>query len=198
MVINETSDNPGAGCPGDGTGMLRELLKRNETGTIFGYIYDKEILDKAMAAGIGGTVSGLLGGKSDRCHGDPVPIENAVVRALSDGRGIYLTPNKVGQVVNYQGLARLQIGNTEVIVAGTCANQTYDDRPFLLTGADINQYRIVVLKSATHFRGWFENRAKAIVTANTPGNSAENFAWFPYKKLRRPIYPLDPDMEFEP
>ncbi len=198
VVINEASDNPGSGCPGDGTGMLRELLRRNEKGTIFGYIYDKEIFEKACAAGIGGKVSGLLGGKSDHCHGEPVPIENAVVRALSDGRGIYLTPNKVGQVVDYKGLARLQIGNAEVIVAGTCANQTYDDRPFLLTGADINQYRIVILKSCTHFRAWFESRAKAIVTANTPGNSAENFALFHYKKLRRPIYPLDPDMEFNP
>lgn len=198
VAINETSDNPGAGCPGDGTGMLRELLKRNEPGTIFGYIFDKEILDKAMAAGIGGTVSGLLGGKSDRCHGDPVPIENALVRALSDGRGIYVTPNKVGQDVNYRGLARLQIGNAEVIVAGACANQTFDDRPFVLTGADLNQYRIAVLKSSTHFHGWFDDHAKAIVTANTPGNSTENFSLFPYKKLRRPLYPLDPEMTFEP
>ena len=197
VVIHEASDNPGGGTPGDGTGMLREMLRRNEEKTVLGYIFDKEIVEKACAAGIGGRISGLLGGKTDRCHGDPVEIRDAVVCALSDGQGIYLSPNKVGQKCDYHRMARLRIGNAEVIVAETCANQTYDDRPFLLTGADINQYRIVLLKSATHFRSWFEGRAKAIVTANTPGNTAENFALFPYRKLTRPVYPLDPDMEFD-
>ena len=198
VLIHEASDNPGGGSPGDGTGMLREMLRRNEPGTIFGYIFDWEVLEMAQKAGVGGRVSGLLGGKTDRCHGDPVPFKNAEVLALSDGVGTYLTPNKAGQRVDYQGLARLRIGNAEVIVAGTCANQTYDDRPFALTGADITKYRIVLLKSATHFRAWFQDRAKAIITANTPGNTTENFSLFHYKKLRRPIYPLDPEMEFEP
>ena len=198
VVIHEASDNPGGGCPGDGTGMLREMLRRNEPGTIFGYIFDREILELAQKAGVGGNISGLLGAKTDHCHGEPVPIRNAEVLALSDGIGIYLTPNKAGQRVDYQGLARLRIGNAEVIVAGTCANQTYDDRPFALTGADIRGYRIILLKSATHFRAWFQDRAKAIITANTPGNTTENFALFPYQKLPRPIYPLDPDMEFKP
>ena len=198
VLIHEASDNPGGGSPGDGTGMLREMLRRNEPGTIFGYIYDREILEKAKAAGVGGRVNGLLGGKTSNLCGAPVPIENAEVLALSDGVGIYLTPNKVGQKVDYQGLARLRIGNAEVVVAGTCANQTYDDRPFALTGADIRDYRIVIIKSATHFRAWFQDRAKAIITANTPGTTTEDFSLFPYRKLRRPIYPLDPEMEFRP
>ena len=41
------------------------------------------------------------------------------------------------------------------------------------------------------------DRAKAIITANTPGTTTEDFSLFPYQKLRRPIYPLDPGMEFE-
>jgi microcystin degradation protein MlrC len=55
----------------------------------------------------------------------------------------------------------------------------------------------VLINSATHFRSWFEGRAKAIVTANTPGITAENFALFRYRKLQRPVYPLDPDMEWD-
>ena len=197
VLSHEASDNPGGGSPGDGTGMLREMLRRNEPGTIFGYIFDREILELARKTGVGGRISGLLGGKTSSLCGAPVQIDNAEVLALSDGVGIYLTPNKVGQRVDYQGLARLRVGNAEVIVAGTCANQTYDDRPFALTGADIEDYRIVIIKSATHFRAWFQDRAKAIITANTPGTTTEDFSLFPYKKLRRPIYPLDPEMEFE-
>ena len=36
VVINEASDNPGGGAPGDGTHLLREMLKRNLPGTIMG------------------------------------------------------------------------------------------------------------------------------------------------------------------
>ncbi|MBQ6544881.1 MAG: MlrC C-terminal domain-containing protein [Lachnospiraceae bacterium] len=70
--------------------------------------------------------------------------------------------------------------------------------PAFVTDADITKYRIVLLKSATHFRAWFQGRAKAIITANTPGITTEDFSLFPYRKLRRPIYPLDPGMTFAP
>ena len=36
IIINETSDNPGAGGPGDGTHLLRTLLYRNIPGSCFG------------------------------------------------------------------------------------------------------------------------------------------------------------------
>ena len=196
VLINEASDNPGSGAPGDGTGMLRELLVRNREKSIFGYIYDPEIVELAGRAGVGGRISGFLGGKTDHLHGAPVELRDALVCSLSDGKGTYVSPNKAGQPVDYRRMARLRVGNAEVIVASACANQTFDDRPFLLTGADIDQYDIVVIKSATHFRSWFEGRAKGIVTANTPGITTEDFSLFHYKKLKRPVYPLDPDMEF--
>jgi len=196
VLIHEASDNAGAGCPNDGTGMLRELLHRNEPDTILGYIHDREIALKACEAGIGGRISGLLGGKTDRCHGDPVEIKDALVCGLSDGEARYVAPPRFGQRVSYGKTARLRIGNVDVIVCETQANQTYDDRPFMLTGADINQYRIVVIKSAAHFRGYFIPRAKAIVTANTPGNATANFNQLNYKKITRPIYPLDLNMTF--
>ena len=196
VLINEASDNPGGGAPGDGTWMLREFLNRNRKKSIFGYIYDSEIVELAFRAGVGGKISGFLGGKTDHLHGNPVKIQDALVCNLSDGKGIYDSPNKIGQPVDYQRMARLKVGNAEVVVASVCANQTFDDRPFLLTGADINQYDIVVIKSATHFRSWFEKRAKGIVTANNPGVTSEDFSSFQYKKIRRPIYPLDPNMSF--
>jgi len=196
VLIHEASDNAGGGCPNDGTGMLRELLRRNEPGTILGYIHDEEIALAACAAGIGGKISGLLGGKTDNRHGAPVEIRDAVVCALSDGEAIYTAPPRFGQHVSYGKTARLRIGNAEVVVTEKMSNQTFDDRPFLITGADIEQYRIVVIKSATHFRGFFLPRAKAIVTANTPGNCTANFHQLPYERIKRPIYPLDPDTTF--
>ncbi|MBQ4649271.1 MAG: M81 family metallopeptidase [Firmicutes bacterium] len=196
VVINETSDNPGGGTPGDGTHLLREFLRRNLKGSIMGYIADSEIALKAHEAGIGGHISGLLGGKTDNQHGEPVEFENAQVMALSDGHAIYTSPMYEGLPVCYGKTARLRIGNVEVVVSETLSQQTFDDRPFAITGADLEKYRIVGLKSSVHFRAFFQPRAKAIVTADPPGIQTANFHQLSYKKIRRPVYPLDPETTF--
>ena len=196
VVINETSDNPGGGTPGDGTHLLREFLRRDLEGSIFGYIPDKEIALKAHEIGVGGSISGLLGGKTDNQHGTPIAFENAKVIALSDGHAIYTTPVYKDLPVCYGKTARLRIGNVEVVVSETLSQQTFDDRPFIIVGADLEQYRIIGLKSSVHFRAFFQSRAKAIITADPPGIHTSNFKQIPYKKIRHPIYPLDPETTF--
>ncbi|MBQ6798843.1 MAG: M81 family metallopeptidase, partial [Oscillospiraceae bacterium] len=57
IVINESSDNPGGGAPGDGTHLLREMLKRNLPDTAFGFITDPEVARLAAEAGVGATIS---------------------------------------------------------------------------------------------------------------------------------------------
>lgn len=196
VVINEASDNPGGGCPCDGTWMLQELLRRDQPGSIVGFIFDPEMAAKAHAAGVGGKVSGKLGGKTDNIHGAPVDVVDAEVCALSDGKATYVTPMQKGQPICYGKTARLRIGQVEVIVTSILAGQTLDDRVFLVTGADINDYDIVCIKSTTHFRAFFQPRAKAIVTTNPPGIHTADYSLLTYHKIQRPIYPLDPDTTF--
>lgn len=196
VVINETSDNPGGGTPGDGTHLLREFLRRDLEGTIMGYIHDEEIALKAHEAGVGSTISGFLGGKTDKLHGEPIAFENASVIALSDGKAVYTSPMYKGLPVSYGKTARIRIGNVEVIVTENLSQQTFDDRPFSITGADIENYRIVGLKSSAHFRAFFQERAKAIVTADPPGIHTANFKQLAYKNIKRPIYPLDAETTF--
>ena len=171
-------------------------LRRDLEGAIMGYIPDKEIALKAHKAGVGATISGLLGGKTDNQHGEPIAFENAKVIALSDGHAIYTSPMYKGLPVCYGKTARLRIGKVEVVVSETLSQQTFDDRPFIIVGADLEQYRVVGVKSSAHFRAFFQPRAKAIVTADPPGIHTSNFKQLPYKKIRHPMYPLDPETTF--
>ena len=98
--------------------------------------------------------------------------------------------------ISYGKSARLKIGNAEVVVTENLMQQAFDNIPFVMVGADIDQYDIVGVKSSNHFRAWFEPRAKGIVTADTPGIGTENLKQLPYKQIRRPIFPLDEDTEF--
>ncbi|WP_164855274.1 M81 family metallopeptidase [Sinorhizobium meliloti] len=195
VVIVEISDNPGAGAPGTGTHLLREVLRRDPKKAIFGFICDPEIALLAHKVGVGGVASGLLGGKTDEIHGAPIELHNAKVCALSDGNATYVSPMMEGLPVCYGKTARLRVGNVDIIVTEQ-PDAAYDDRPFLITGADINQYEIVCIKGTNHFRAFFDPRAKAVVATDPPGVSSKNFGSFNYQKIRRPIYPIDFDTTF--
>jgi len=58
-------------------------------------------------------------------------------------------------------------------------------------GIDPLAERIIVVKSSIHYRAAFEPLAHAIIEADAPGLSSSNLARFTFKRVRRPIYPLD-------
>lgn len=195
VVINEFSDNVGAGCPGDGTHLLRALLERDVPRSIFEYIYDPEVAQQAHVAGVGATISIRLGGKTDPIAGDPIVLDQVQVLSTPQAESHpYTSPMHLGLDCPLGKTARLRHGNVEFIVV-SLRKQTKDDGAITMTGADIRDYQLVCLKSANHFRSFFASRADAIVTADPPGLRADPRS-YPYTRVSRPIYPLDPDTKF--
>lgn len=92
--------------------------------------------------------------------------------------------------MDYGNTVRLRQGNVELIIVSD-RFQTYDDRPFIMTGCDMSQYKILGLKSMNHFRGYFGSRADAIVTADPLGQCPINLKLYQYKNIERPILPLE-------
>lgn len=191
IVINETSDNPGGGTPGDGTHLLRAMLDAGLEKACFGFIYDPQAVEIAHQAGAGATIEIELGGKTDDLHGEPIPL-TAYVKSLSDGRFTASTPMGRGSLVNLGKSVRLQAGGVDIIVCSV-KSQVLDEQIFLLHGIDVSTYKIVALKSSQHFRAAFEPISAAIVTADSPGLTTQLFNVFPYERINRPMYPLDPE-----
>jgi microcystin degradation protein MlrC len=189
VVIAEVSDNPGGGAPGDGTHLLRAILDANAPGSCFGFIFDPEVAAQAHAAGVGATIDIRLGAKSDDLHGTPIEV-SAYVKCLTDGQFVYSTPMGAGRKVNLGKMARLVIGNVDVLVSSV-RTQTLDTEVFILHGIDIDRYAIVGIKSQQHFRAGFEHLAGTIIRADTPGSTSSNLNTMPFKRLRRPVWPFD-------
>ena len=189
VVINETSDNPGGGCPGDGTHLLAELIRRDLAGSIFGVIYDPAAAQACHQAGVGARVRLSVGGHSEALFGPPLELE-AEVLGLSDGAFVCASSMYPGLPLSYGPTARVRCGQVEMVLVSR-QMQSYDDRPLLMTGARMEDYRIVALKSSNHFRAYFKDTADAIVTADTPGLFPADVKKLDYQKVRRPIFPLD-------
>ncbi|WP_019121861.1 M81 family metallopeptidase [Brevibacillus massiliensis] len=191
VIINETSDNPGAGAPGDGTHLLAEMLAANVPLTCFCHICDPEVVEAAHRAGVGAHIEVKLGGKTDELHGKPLPV-SARVKLLTDGVFTQTSPMWSGKSVDLGRTARLTVGNVDVIVT-SIKSQLLDDELLKLHGIDMYRCRVIGIKSSQHFRGFFQSKVPAIITVDSPGISTFDICTvFDYKRIARPIYPLDP------
>ncbi len=194
-MIHESTDNPGSGCPGDGTHLLRELVARDLPGSLFMTICDPEVAEQAHQAGIGGKFKAFIGGKTAPICGEPLEAEVEVL-GLADGHFRYVTPQNFGAPAYIGPTARLRTGNVEIVVASQ-RTQAFDDRSLWITGGNIDDYKIVCIKSAGHFRAYFNDRAGCIIPCETPGLRSTNLKTYNYQKLRRPVYPLDETVQYE-
>jgi microcystin degradation protein MlrC len=68
---------------------------------------------------------------------------------------------------------------------------------FRAFGIEPTQRRMLVLKSAAHFRAAFEPIASKVIEVDAPGISTPKLATLPYERLRRPVYPLDAETTWE-
>lgn len=188
VVINETSDNPGAGTPGDGTYLLKAMLDAQIEKSCFGNIYDPEVAELAHQAGAGAIIEVKLGGKTDKFHGEPLNVK-AYVKSVTDGQFIQSSPMAKGDRVNLGKSARLVINGVDVIVASVNA-QVKDEQFFLLHGIDVTEYKVVGLKSSNHFRAGYNPIASKMITVDSPGLSTFDLSVFDYTKLKQKSYPI--------
>ena len=188
-VLADGSDNPGGGAPCDGTVALQALVDRRFSGAAVGVLHDPETAQQAHRAGVGNTISVRLGGKTDDRHGAPVEGE-AYVKALCDGSFIHRGPMLHRVTDNLGPTATLVMHDVEVVVSSR-RRQCLDVEMFRIAGIEPSHRRLLVVKSAVHFRADFGPLAAHIFDADTPGIHRPDFAKFNYLQLRRPIYPLD-------
>ena len=189
VVLADVADNTGGGASGDGTEILRALLAQKAEGAVVITIPDPEAVAAAFAAGVGGAFDRLVGGKIDDGHGAPVRL-NGRVRLLSDGRFVHYGPMGTGVVADVGRTAVIVSGGVEVIV-NEKRFQPVDPEAARAVGIDPAKRKIVVLKSAVHYRASYEPLAAEIIEVDGPGLASPNLDRFEFKHIRRPVFPLD-------
>ena len=69
--------------------------------------------------------------------------------------------------------------------------EPHDLAAFEAVGLAPDRLGLLMLKSRVHWRAGLEKLAHAIVECNGSGVCTSDYAAMNFKKLRRPIYPLD-------
>jgi microcystin degradation protein MlrC len=74
--------------------------------------------------------------------------------------------------------------------------QAFDHGQLQMVGFDALDYRVIVLKSANHFRGWWAPVASEIIDCDAPGVATNDLTTLTYKNKARALYPLDADAAY--
>lgn len=198
-VLADISDSGASGTAGDGTAVLKGLLEASARSAAVAQIMDREAVAACIEAGVGATVTLMVGGKHDGLHGEPVEV-TGMVRLIHEGRfpmggvmGAGTTASRGKTVVleiNGPGGIELQLTDLR--------GHPNDLNFFRAFGIEPTERRILVLKSAAHFRAAFEPIATKVIEVDAPGISSPKLDTFDYKALRRPVFPLDKDFNWSP
>lgn len=186
VVLADRWDNPGGGVAGDSTFLLHALLARPEASSALGALWDPVAVSFCIAAGVGARLEMRLGGKAAPSSGQPVDAE-VEVTALTDDLVVPFQDS----LVSLGAAAAVRIGNLDLVLASKRA-QTFHPQVFSNMGIDLVAKQVVVVKSASHFHTAFAPLAAEIIYVNCGGPYPPAPSNIPYRKIRRPIAPLDP------
>ena len=188
IILADVADNPGGGAPGDGTEILRELIKRNAKNVGVACIKDPEAVAKAIEVGVSGQLDMRIGGKTDHNHGDPIRVKGTV-RTITDGSFVHKS-GEVGVTENVGRTAVIDIDGIEVILTEK-SHAPNDPEIYRRNGIEPTDKKILLLKSRGHFRAAYEPFSKEVIEVDGPGLTTHNLKRFNYKNIPRPIWPFD-------
>jgi microcystin degradation protein MlrC len=188
VFVSDSGDNPTAGAAGDATELLEEILATMDQveklpgPLLYSGFYDAPAAAACVKAGEGAELDITLGGNWDRLNGRKIPLRVKVKKIVPD-YGPY-----------HSSLVLLSHRN--ILISVTSTHIGFGDENLLpALGINAADHCLVVVKLG-YLEPCFRSVAARAIMATSRGCSNEILETIPYQKVRRPLYPLDKDMEW--
>jgi microcystin degradation protein MlrC len=196
LIFADVADNPGGGGRGNTVWILEAFHKAGVESALLGVFYDPALVDEAWSLGKGAKF---------RAHFNRAETHELSGRYEADAEVLALHQSPIvgkrgisaGHSINLGKMVLLQVGGIRV-VAVSVRQQAKDTEMFECFGIRIPDARSVIVKSRGHFRAAFDIHFPddCIVEVDVPGLTTPILSRVPYRNVPRPIYPLDPGMEW--
>ncbi len=192
IVLMDTGDNIGGGSSGDSTFILTELLQQKATGWVM-TIADREAVDAAYRAGVGQPFDQLVGGKTDRLHGERVRVRGRV-KSLYDGRFVEPAMRHGGgrywdmgfsAVIEVDGSTR-DLPNLLLLTPKRVI--PFSLHQLISAGIYPERQRILVVKGTVAPRAAYEPVAARIIEVDSGGVTAVNPRRFDFIHVRSGLW----------
>jgi microcystin degradation protein MlrC len=176
VIVSDSGDNPTAGASQDLVGLLAALVERNASPALVCAVADPRAFEACRRAGEGSRVDVDIGRRSPA---DPRPLSAHAARVRR------LTRCHAAQI------AILDIGTVRLILSD---RRVPVFEPSLIhdLGLKPTDYSVIVVKCGYQGPEYRAIAARSIL-ALTPGDSCEDLRSLTYRRVPRPVFPLDVD-----
>jgi len=193
IVLAEPADNIGGGAPGDGTDLLRALIERRIENAAVA-INDPQAVAGLADCRTGERMTLEIGGRGSRLGGDSLRLDLEFISRTS-GRFQLEDPHShlasmCGKEFDMGPSAVVRHGGVRILLTSR-KTPPFDLGQWRSQGIEPEQLAVIGVKAAVAHRRAYDPIASAHFTVATRGPCSSDLTTFPYRHLRRPIYPLD-------
>ena len=186
VLLSDTGDTVFGGAAGDSTLLLEAMLRLGVAGPALVPLISPSAVERLAAAGEGAAVTIALGGEQS---GFFAPVEvTGTVRRIAGGR-VDLADDRHG-VIDMGRTVVFDAGPVTLLIStlrGIAGNAPDVWRAF---GVNPAQAKMAVLKTASNFQ-YFRPLASRMIRVDTSGPGQSDVFTLPWRRIPRPVYPLD-------
>lgn len=191
--LAEPADNIGGGAPGDCTQLLRALIEHRIPRSL-ACLNDPAAVAALQQVAVDNRVTLAFGGRGSRLDPGPLTLK---VELISRGNGRFLLEDRNSHLASMCGDA-FDMGATAVVrhenltlLLTSRKTPPFDLGQWRSQGIEPTEFNVVAVKAAVAHRRVYERIATRMWSVDTIGPCTSDLRRFPWKHLRRPIYPLD-------
>ena len=186
VVLSDTGDTVFGGTAGDSKLILEAVLRLGVKGRVLMPLIEAATVARLVAAGEGAEVTLALGGLVTGFF-KPLTVTGRV-RRIADGKvrvPVFQQPGfDQGQTVIFDvGPATLLVSER----SGAAGNVPDAYRAF---GIEPSDFKMAVLKTASNFQ-FFSPISSRVIRVDTPGPGQSDVVGLPWRRIPRPMFPMD-------
>jgi microcystin degradation protein MlrC len=200
VLLLDHSDNVMSGGTCDTMDVLQAALQGRLTGIVAGPLCDPQAVSALWDVPLNEEVTVDVGNRialdALGMHKTPMRCRGRV-RTRSDGVFTVIGPIYTGQRLDMGRTVLFDIGDAQLVISEH-RTEPYDLGVFRCVGLEPDQASFLLLKSRMYCRPVFGPISRGLVEcdADAGGPTSSNYGLFRFSKLRRPVWPLDPDAAF--
>jgi microcystin degradation protein MlrC len=198
MLFADVADNPGGGGRGNTAWLLKAFHAAGLPGVVLGMFIDPPLAAQAHALGMGAVFDAQFNTRETSPFSEKYQAR-VVVRAVHDGEMTGRRGILQGRQFSMGQTALLEMVDTGMQVAVSSLRRQLCD-PVMLEalGIDIAQLKVLIVKSRGHYRAGFDEffPTDRIIDVDSPGLTTPNLRNVPFKRLPRPVWPLDVEAQW--
>jgi len=188
VVLSDTGDTVFGGAAGDSNLILEAMLRLGLAGRALVPLIEAETVARLAAAGEGATVTLPIGGHTATAFFTPLTV-TGTVRRVADGR-VRIADHHQNEIDMGRTVV-FDVGPATLLVSELRGLAGNVPEVYSAFGVDPRAYKMAVLKTASNFQ-YFAPLTSRVIRVDTRGPGQSQVESLPWRRVPRPIWPLEP------